>query len=156
MDRAHAGSRWIAVLALALLLALLAQGLAANRASASNSSHVRRSHMLSLTNHDREKRDKASLALNAALSSYAERHSRKMAAKGYLFHSTDLAARLKGLDWSIGGENVGVGPTLDSLESAFMKSAPHRKNILRKTFDHVAIGVVRAKGSLWVTVIFYG
>ncbi len=156
MDRAHAGSRWIAVIALALLLVLLAEGLAANRASASSGSHERRSRMLSLTNHDREKRDKASLTLNAALSRYAERHSRKMAAQGHLFHSTDLAARLKGLDWSMGGENVGVGPTLGGLESAFMKSAPHRKNILRKAFDHVAIGVVRAKGSLWVTVIFYG
>jgi uncharacterized protein YkwD len=37
-----------------------------------------------------------------------------------------------------------------------MKSRPHRKNILRTTFDHAAVGVIHSNGSLWVTVIFYG
>jgi uncharacterized protein YkwD len=156
MDRADAGEHRIAIIALLLLVVLLAQGLAANHASASSRPDQRRSKMLSLTNHDRAERDESSLALNAALSRFAERHSGRMAAKGYLFHSTDLAAKLKGLDWTIGGENVGVGPTLGGLESAFMKSTPHRKNILRRAYDHVAIGVVRANGSFWVTVIFYG
>jgi uncharacterized protein YkwD len=155
MDRALTRGRGLAGVALALLLVLFAQGLAADRASAS-SDHRRRDHMLSLTNDDRVERDKAALALNGALSRYAKRHSRQMAAKGYLFHTPDLPAKLKGLDWSIGGENVGVGSTLDGLESAFMQSTPHRKNILRKAFDHTAIGIVRSNGSFWVTVIFYG
>jgi len=155
MDRALIRGRGSARVALALLIVLLAQGVAADRASAS-SDHRRRAHMLSLTNDDRVERDKAALKLNAALSRYAKRHSRQMATKGYLFHSADLASKLKGLDWSIGGENVGVGSTLDGLESAFMKSRPHRKNILRRTFDHAAVGVIHSNGSFWVTVIFYG
>jgi uncharacterized protein YkwD len=155
MDRALTRGRGLAGVAFALLLVLFAQGLAADRASAS-SDHRRRDHMFSLTNDDRVERDKAALALNGALSKYAKRHSRQMAAKGYLFHTADLPAKLKGLDWSIGGENVGVGSSLDGLESAFMQSTPHRKNILRKAFDHTAIGVVRSNGSFWVTVIFYG
>jgi uncharacterized protein YkwD len=155
MDRARTRGRGPAGVALALLIVLLAQGIVADRASASTD-HRRRAHMLSLTNDDRVERDKAALKLNAALSRYAKRHSRQMATKGYLFHTADLPEKLKGLDWSIGGENVGVGSTLDGLESAFMKSKPHRRNILRTAFDHAAVGVINSDGSFWVTVIFYG
>jgi uncharacterized protein YkwD len=154
MDRVRARDRSLA-LALALLIVLLAQGVSAERASASTD-HRRRAYMLSLTNDDRAQHDKDALRLNAVLSRYATHHSRQMATKGYLFHTADLNPKLKGLDWSIGGENVGVGSTLDGLEGAFMRSTPHRRNILRTGFDHAAVGVIRSNGSFWVTVIFYG
>jgi uncharacterized protein YkwD len=155
MDRVRARDRSLAGVALVLLMVLIAQGVSADRASASTD-HRRRAHMLSLTNDDRAQQDKAALRLNAVLSRYATHHSRQMATKGYLFHTGDLNSKLKGLDWSIGGENVGVGPTLDGLESAFMRSTPHRRNILRTGFDHAAVGVIRSNGSFWVTIIFYG
>jgi uncharacterized protein YkwD len=155
MDRVRTRGRSLAGVALAMLIVLLAQGISADRASASTD-HRRRAHMLSLTNDDRAQHDKAALRLNAVLSRYAKHHSRQMATEGYLFHTADLNSRLKGLDWSIGGENVGVGSTLDGLESAFMRSTPHRKNILRTGFDHAAVGVIRSNGSFWVTIIFYG
>jgi uncharacterized protein YkwD len=79
-----------------------------------------------------------------------------MASKGYLFHTADLAAVLKGRDWTIGGENVGVGSALTDLEDAFMASKLHRQNILRTTFDDAAVGVFKSDGEFWVTVIFYG
>ena len=155
MDRVRARDRRLAGVALALLIVLLAQGVAADRASASTDLR-RRSHMLSLTNDDRAQHDKAVLRMSAVLSRYATHHSRQMATRGYLFHTADLSSKLKGLDWSIGGENVGVGSTLDGVEGAFMGSTPHRRNILRTGFDHAAVGVIRSKGSFWVTVIFYG
>jgi uncharacterized protein YkwD len=155
MERVRTRGRSLVGVALALLIVLLAQSVSADRASASGD-HRRRAHMLSLTNDDRAERDKAAVKLNAALSRYAKHHSRQMATKGYLFHTADLASKLKGLDWSIGGENVGVGSTLDGLEGAFMKSTPHRRNILRTAFDHAAVGVIHSNGSFWVTVIFYG
>jgi uncharacterized protein YkwD len=155
MDRVRAGDRRLAGVALALLIVLLAQGVSADRASASADLR-RRSYMLSLTNDDRAQHDKAVLRMNAVLSRYATHHSRQMATRGYLFHTADLSSKLKGLDWSIGGENVGVGSTLDGVEGAFMGSTPHRRNILRTGFDHAAVGVIRSNGSFWVTVIFYG
>jgi uncharacterized protein YkwD len=79
-----------------------------------------------------------------------------MADAGELFHTGDLAAKLRGLRWSVGGENVGVAPSLDDLQDAFMASKPHRSNILREGYDHTAIGVVQSDGNFWVTVIFYG
>jgi uncharacterized protein YkwD len=155
MDRVRTRGPSLAAVAIALLIVLLAQGVSADRASGSTD-HRRRAHMLSLTNDDRAQYDKAALRLNAMLSRYAKHHSRQMATKGYLFHTADLNSKLKGLDWSIGGENVGVGSTLDGLEVSFMRSTPHRRNILRAAFDHAAVGVIHSNGSYWVTVIFYG
>lgn len=147
------GRKTLAV-ALLLLVAFLAQGVRATDANAANRG---RATMLSLTNDDRAAHDRRELSLDAKLSRYAKKHSRDMAHAGYLFHTEDLAAKLKGRDWSIGGENVGVGSSLGSLEDAFMASKVHRENILRKTFDHSAIGIYRdADDNVWVTVIFYG
>jgi uncharacterized protein YkwD len=138
-----------------LVLALLAPGIATDHARAA-ASQARREQMLTLTNEARATHGKSALALNAKLSRYATRHSRQMANAGTLFHTEDLADKLNGLDWSMGGENVGVGPSLTDLQDAFMGSKIHRKNILQKGYDHAAIGIVKSDGTLWVTVIFYG
>jgi uncharacterized protein YkwD len=147
-----------AVLAL-LLSALLLAGFAPLAGDANaEERYGRRRQMLGLTNEDREQRDRRELAFAAALSKYAKSHSEAMARRGYLFHSSQdqLRAVLRGYDWSIAGENVGVGGSLESLEDAFMGSRLHRENILRREFVRAAVGVVRVDGSLWVTVIFYG
>lgn len=118
----------------------------------------RRRQMLSLTNDDRRHHERKALDFATAISDYAKAHSRAMAREGYLFHSTEERLRnlLDGRNWSMAGENVGVGTTLESLEDAFMNSKKHRQNILRREFLHAAVGVVRQDGRLWVTVIFYG
>jgi uncharacterized protein YkwD len=144
--------------ALALLLTgLLVVGIAPARSDA-RAREGRRMQMVGLTNQDRADHDRSPLAFQAALSRYAKEHSREMAKKGYIYHSTgeQLLGALGRYDWSIGGENVGVAGSLDSLELAFMASRDHRENILRPTFDHVAVGIVKTKDSVWVTVIFYG
>lgn len=138
-----------------LVLALLASGVEADHARAA-ASHRRTERFLALTNEARVEHGRRALALDARLSRYATRHSRAMARRGELFHSEDLAAVLDGLDWSVGGENVGVGSSLADLQGAFLASKPHRRNILRRAYDHAAIGIVRSDGSIWVTVIFYG
>jgi uncharacterized protein YkwD len=148
------GGRRATAVAFLLLVAFLAQGVRATNADAATH---RRDTMLSLTNEDRAAHDKTALSLDGKLSRYAKKHSHDMARAGYPFHTEDLAAKLDGVDWSIGGENVGVGSSLDGLEDAFMHSKTHRRNVLRKVFDHSAIGVYRdGDGNFWVTVIFYG
>jgi uncharacterized protein YkwD len=146
------------MLVVVLLAGLLVSGVTPDRARAAGGRVLRRIHMMSLTNSDRRQRDRARLTLNDRLSHIAKRHSREMAAKGYLFHSSSeqLVKELSPYDWSLGGENVGVGDSLEGLESAFMHSKEHRRNILRRQFDHAAVGIVRVHGKLWVTVIFYG
>jgi uncharacterized protein YkwD len=157
MVRTLARSRRGAFVAVGVLLmaTLLWSGIATDhaRAAAANS---RKEQMLALTNETRADHGKKDLALDAKLSRYATKHSREMAQAGQLFHTADLADKLKGRDWSMGGENVGVGSSLTDLQAAFMASKTHRKNILKGGYDHAAIGVVRSDGELWVTVIFYG
>ena len=117
-----------------------------------------RRHMLALTNHDRANHDRSALSFAERLAHYAKSHSQAMADRGYIYHSTadQLITALDGYDWQLGGENVGVGGSLESLEDAFMASTDHRKNILRKVYDHAAVGIVRQDDAIWITVIFYG
>ncbi|MGH2673129.1 MAG: CAP domain-containing protein [Actinomycetota bacterium] len=112
--------------------------------------------MLQLVNDVRDRNDRRLLRVDRKLSRYATRHSRQMADVGYLFHTPDLASKLDGRNWSIGGENVGLASSLRAVLGNFMDSTPHRRNILRRGFDYAAVGVVKADGSLWVTTIFYG
>lgn len=144
-----------AALGLLLLVGLLVSGVETDHARAA-ASHRRAERLLALTNEARVEHGRRALALDAGLSRYAKRHSRAMAEAGELFHSEDLAAVLDGREWSVGGENVGVGTSLAGLQRAFLASKPHRRNILRRTYDHAAIGIVRSDGNIWVTVIFYG
>jgi uncharacterized protein YkwD len=151
-----AGRKWAGAATLVLALVLLI-GFAPARADAHQRAG-RRLQMVGLTNQDRTSRDRTALNFDAKISRYAKDHSQEMAKKGYLFHSDDsaLVNLLAPYDWNIGGENVGVGGSLDGLESAFMQSKDHRENILRRQFDHMAVGIVRDGDTLWVTVIFYG
>ena len=107
-------------------------------------------------NHARKWRDIHGLKYSPSLSLKAERHSQEMARKGYIYHSTCLSCRFSGYNWSVGGENVGVGSSMKSLHRAFMDSAPHRRNVLYRDYRYVGIGAVRSNGRLWVTVLFMG
>ena len=142
-------------MALVFLLAavLVSSGIAITPAHAGTGLRGR---MVQLTNDDRADKDRAALKLDLELTRYAKKHSQDMADAGELFHTNDLAAKLKGKSWSIGGENVGMATNLSDLEGMFMASTPHRRNILNREFDHVAVGVVESDGNVWVTVIFYG
>jgi len=141
-----------------LLLATSLMATVAPVRAAAGERFARRLHMLSLTNQARESHDRTDVKLNWLLSRYARHHSVEMANTGYLYHSNDdtLVDILSPYHFSVGGENVGVGSTVDGLQDAFMASPPHRENILGTAFDHVAIGMASVDGHLWVTVIFYG
>jgi uncharacterized protein YkwD len=86
----------------------------------------------------------------------ADEHSKDMARAGRIFHTTNLGSRLRIVSWSVAGENVGVGMKVRTLFEAFMDSAPHRANILNRDFRRVGIGVFRADGFIWMTLIFVG
>jgi uncharacterized protein YkwD len=135
--------------------ALEAAGVADHRAS---TQAALRDDLLVLTNRARERFDRAPLDLARAISRYATRHSRQMAERGDLFHSSweRLERELAGTGWQVAGENVGMGPSIDDVQDAFMQSGPHRHNVLLRAFDHAAIGVVQRGGNVWITVVFYG
>lgn len=94
------------------------------------------------------------LRLDPELSRAARGHSRAMARKNLLHHTPTNRLKWKVTNWTILGENVGVGGSVPSLHQAFMDSAPHRANIVLNQFRHVGVGVVKANQRMWVTVIF--
>jgi len=113
--------------------------------------------MFQQTNGSRDRHDVKHVSLYQKINDLVDRHSRQLARRNELFHTRDVSDYLRGVNWHAWGENVGYtdGGTW-SLERAFMRSLPHRHNILNNTFDHVAVGTARAHGKLWVTVFFYG
>ena len=88
------------------------------------------------------------------LNQVALKHTREMIARNRLYHTPENAFRRRVTNWSVLGENVGVGDSARSLNNAFMRSSPHRANAMNKTFNRIGVGALRANGRLWVTVIF--
>jgi uncharacterized protein YkwD len=112
--------------------------------------------MLGWMNSARSDRGQVVLDRGWRLRSMADQHSRQMAAAGRIFHTTSLGSKLTFVSWNVAGENVGAGGSMRALYDAFMKSDPHRDNILGHGFRRVGIGIYAHGGFLWVTLIFVG
>jgi len=54
------------------------------------------------------------------------------------------------------GENVCMAGTIRRTKVLWMHSPEHRYNMLHASYHRAGVGVVKARGWLWVTVIFYG
>jgi uncharacterized protein YkwD len=138
---------------LVLVVAVLVTGTASETDATVAS---RRDQMLSLLNQTRRSHGLPILRLNLALSRTAQSHSRAMADRNTLFHTSNLWAAVRAFGPSTWGENVGYAPWLRRLRALWMQSGGHRQNILNPRFRWIGIGVVRARGVFWVTTIFYG
>jgi hypothetical protein len=68
-------------------------------------------------------------------------------------HNPSLTSQVH--NWRVVGENVGVGPGVSDIETAFMNSSPHRANILDSDYTEVGIGTAVGKdGRVYVTQDF--
>jgi uncharacterized protein YkwD len=94
------------------------------------------------------------LQLDPELSKAARKHTQEMWKADELYHTPSDKLRHRVTNWTVIGENVGVGGTVSSLHTAFMNSPAHKDNILYTAFRHVGIGVAKKNGRMWVTVIF--
>ena len=107
---------------------------------------------VSLINSERSSRGLNTLNVYWDLVDDARVHAGVMADADKIFHSSNLAGVTTG--WAALGENVGVGPTVGELHTAFMNSAGHRANILGD-WDSIGVGVTPTdKGYMFVTVVF--
>jgi uncharacterized protein YkwD len=103
-------------------------------------------------NAERAANNRAGLAVSSALTGAAERWASTMASRNTLAHNPNLAGEVSG--WRYLGENVGVGYSVSSLESAFWSSAEHRSNILDAHYTRIGVAVVDVGGKLWVAEEF--
>jgi hypothetical protein len=77
-----------------------------------------------------------------------------MADSGGIYHSSSSQlAAAAGSGWTKLGENVGRGPTVSDLHTAFMNSSGHRANILGD-YNYAGVGTENRDGYIYVTVVF--
>ena len=139
------------------LLVVVVAVLVAGMPSPADAGNVtRRNKMLHLLNQTRRNHGLPAFRLNLNLSRDAWRHSKRMAEKNRCFHTADLYDLVRTYSPSTWGENVGAAGTLRRIRTLWMGSGGHRANILNPRFRKIGIGVVKARGLLWVTTIFYG
>jgi peptidoglycan hydrolase-like protein with peptidoglycan-binding domain len=106
----------------------------------------------SILNSERAAHGLPALTERSDLDAIAASWSAHMAAANSLQHNPQLANVVH--NWQAVGENVGEGPTIADLDSAFMASTEHRDNILDPTYRDVGVGVASGSGVLWITVDF--
>ena len=98
----------------------------------------------------------APVSSSGGLASIAASHSRSMAERNTLAHSTNLGSKVSSVlpGWLAVGENVGVGSSVAEVNSMFMQSSSHRANILGN-YTHAGVGTFTgADGRIWVTQVF--
>ncbi|HEY7874241.1 MAG TPA: CAP domain-containing protein [Actinomycetota bacterium] len=108
------------------------------------------------TNRVRAKLGKPKLQLDPQLSRAARLHAREMAKRDVLYHTPGEKITKRVTNWSMLGENVGVGYSVDSLQDAFLNSPGHRANMISTGFKYFGVGSIERNGKMWVTVIFEG
>ncbi len=109
--------------------------------------------LTAMTNADRVAKRLRALSSADDLGRFAQQRADEMARSGRLAHTVGLGGKISG--WQRLGENVGRGPTLQEIETAFMASPSHRENILDPGFTQLGVGVTSdGKDYLYVAVIF--
>ena len=111
--------------------------------------------ILCLLNQQRAGRGLPALRMNSRLSSAAQGHSASMNHQGYFSHDSPDGSGFEGRitasgylrgsrSWAL-GENIAWGSgflgTPSAIVSGWMKSPPHRANILQRRFREIGIGV---------------
>lgn len=110
-----------------------------------------------MVNGTRAKKGLRSLSRNSQLVLMARGQADRMEARGSIFHNPDLSGEItrRGLKWKRVGENVGMGPTVELVQQAFLDSPPHYENIVRPDYTHMGIGVVSSDdGNVYVVQVF--
>ena len=92
------------------------------------------------------------LTMRADLNAVAQGWANHMAAANLLSHNPALTTQVA--NWQTVGENVGEGPDVGSLDTAFWNSPAHRANILDSSYTEVGVGSTWSNGVLWITVDF--
>ena len=123
--------------------------------------------LVALTNQTRASAGRASLRIDAALTSIARSRSKDMIDRNYFSHSIPPSGKSvfdvmqsKGYCFNIAGENIGWNTYPDDVATAqihqmFLNSPGHRANIVGRAWDVIGIGAYKAaSGKKMWTVLF--
>lgn len=137
---------------LAVVAAVLTGLLTAAPAQAATSSTSAERAFVSGINAARRASHRPQLATSASLTAVARAWARSMARSNRLAHNPRVTSQVR--SWRYLGENVGVGGSTPSLHQAFLRSAPHRANVVSSRYTHVGVGVAYGQGRMWVVEVF--
>lgn len=109
-----------------------------------------RRQVVKLTNKARARHDRRRLDVKPCLDRVAQRWARHMARTGDLEHNDlDAVQRACGRRFGV-GENIAYGyGTPRAVVRGWMSSDGHRRNILRRSYDHIGVGAFRKNGTWW-------
>lgn len=82
----------------------------------------------------------------------AQAWAERLASDGYLHHS-NLTDGIH-VRWCSLGENVGMGPTVQAIEQAYMASPGHRANILATRWNGVGVGYAKRGNTVYTVQVF--
>lgn len=141
-------------LCLVALLFVLGGAMPVSASLASPATMTDEHDLLELINDARAATGLSPLMMLGDLVDDARIHTHEMIETGELYHSATAQISSYATDWSLLGENVGLGPNMLALHRAFMASPSHAENVLGD-FTDVGIGTARAPdGTMFVTVVF--
>jgi hypothetical protein len=121
---------------------------------------VQQQKLLDLTNQARSEQGLQPLQWDPSLAAAAQAHAQKMFDQHSLSHQLpgepDLQARAgqAGAHFREIAENVAMGNGAEGVQKEWMKSPPHRANILDPKLDHAGIGIVEHAGYWYAVVVF--
>ncbi len=103
-------------------------------------------------NSDRRSNGLAGLAINYSAQAKAQKWAERLAREQKLYHS-NLPDGI-GDNWCSLGENVGYGPSVSSIQDAYMNSPGHRANILAKKWNGVGVGYAVNGRTVYTVQVF--
>ncbi|MGD9705218.1 MAG: CAP domain-containing protein [Acidimicrobiia bacterium] len=95
------------------------------------------------------------LGRSGELDAKARAQADRMAKRGTIYHSTNLAAGVSP-GWRLIGENVAVAGSIEQAQSALEASPGHLANMVNGEFTEVGIGVTASNGRVYVVQVFVG
>ena len=143
--------RWAVALVVGALSALVPVALpvATSARAASGDPVAMEQQFVSRINGLRSSKGLGGLTVDAELTGIARRWAANMARAGGISHNPSLASQVTE-NWVKLGENVGMGPDVDSLFTAFVQSPHHYANLVDPAFTRVGVGVVlTADGTIY-------
>ncbi len=144
----------IAFLPVMCLVLFAASGVAQNKAASPERE------LFDAANRERLAHGLPALQWNDALAVAARKHANEMAHKDALSHQfpgePSLPSRVKqaGAHFVWLSENVALGPNTSLIHAEFVKSPPHRANILDTDMNVMGIGIVERNGQLFAVEDF--
>jgi hypothetical protein len=132
----------------------LAPGLHAQESTATDAATSR-----SLVNSARSAAGLPGLADDSRLDAMATAQAQRMADRDAIYHNPNLSsdADAAGVNWQWIGENVGVGPDVQSIHNGFMASPGHHENIVYRDYDVIGTGAAVGKdGSIFIAQVYAG